>query len=355
MASTLSQVFRDNPLPLNHIIPLDFTSVHSLPESHVWPAFDGFPFGTTYPGEKFSIPIIDLMDPNAAQLVGHACEKWGAFQLTSHGLPSILTDDVESQTRRLFALPAHDKMKALRLPSGGTGYGQARISPFYPKFMWHEGFTIMGSAVDHARKLWPDDYKGFCDVMENYQKKMKELAESLLHIFLESLNISKEEYRSTTIQRGRKACNTALQLNSYPPCPDPNRAMGLAPHTDSLLFTIVHQSHTSGLQILRDGVGWITVFPLEGALVVNVGDLLHILSNGRYPSVLHRAVVNQAEHRISLAYFYGPPADSLISPLCNLVSSGQQVVAPRYRSVSVKEYVDLKEKHKEKALSLLRL
>lgn len=161
MASTLSQVFRDNPLPLNHIIPLDFTSVHSLPESHVWPAFDGFPFGTTYPGEKFSIPIIDLMDPNAAQLVGHACEKWGAFQLTSHGLPSILTDDVESQTRRLFALPAHEKMKALRLPSGGTGYGQARISPFYPKFMWHEGFTIMGSAVDHARKLWPDDYKGF--------------------------------------------------------------------------------------------------------------------------------------------------------------------------------------------------
>ena len=37
------------------------------------------------------------------------------------------------------------------------------------------------------------------------------------------------------------------------------------------------------------------------------------------------------------------------------MSSGQQVVAPRYRSVSVKEYVDLKEKHKEKALSLLRL
>ena len=186
--------------------------------------------------------------------------------------------------------------------------------------------------------------------MEDYQKKMKELAEKLLLIFLESLDISEEDYRMASVKRAPDACSSALQLNSYPPCPDPNRAMGLAPHTDSLLFTIVHQSHTSGLQILREGVGWITAFPLEGALVINVGDLLHVLSNGRYRSVLHRAVVNRAEHRISAAYFYGPPPDSVISPL-----SGQQEVVPCYRSVSVKEYADLKAKHKEKALSLLRL
>ena len=163
MASTLSQVYMDNPLPLNHIIPLDFDSVHSLPESHVWPHFDDLSFGTYSDNQtqNFSIPVINLMDPNAAQLVGHACQQWGAFQLTSHGLPSSLVNHVESQTRRLFALPAHEKMKALRLPGGGAGYGQARISPFYPKFMWHEGFTIMGSAVDHASKLWPDDYNGF--------------------------------------------------------------------------------------------------------------------------------------------------------------------------------------------------
>lgn len=172
MASTLSQVYMENSLPLNHIIPLDFSSVHSLPESHVWLQPDHFdhdsPIGTLYDtdhdnnDQNFSIPVIDLMDPNAAHLVAHACHHWGAFQLTSHGLPSFLVHDLESQSRRLFALPAHQKMKALRLPSGGSGYGQARISPFYPKFMWHEGFTIMGSsAVDHATKLWPDDYKDF--------------------------------------------------------------------------------------------------------------------------------------------------------------------------------------------------
>lgn len=188
--------------------------------------------------------------------------------------------------------------------------------------------------------------------MEDYQRKMKELAERILCVLLESLDISMEEYYWSTLadQRDCSSYRTALQLNSYPPCPEPNRAMGLAAHTDTSLFTIVNQSRTSGLQILRDGVGWITVLPVDGALVVNIGDLLHILSNGRYRSVLHRAVVNRAVHRISVAYFYGPPLDSLISPLC-----GQQLVVPCYRSVSVKEFVSLKAKHSGKALPLLRI
>ncbi|KAL0397076.1 UNVERIFIED_CONTAM: Gibberellin 3-beta-dioxygenase 1 [Sesamum calycinum] len=100
----------------------------------------------------------------------------------------------------------------------------------------------------------------------------------------------------------------ALQLNSYPPCPDPERAMGMAAHTDSTILNILHQSNTNGLQVFRgDGSGWVTLQPHPGALVILIGDLMHILSNGLYLNPLHRAVVNQTRHRLSIVYLHGPP------------------------------------------------
>ncbi|KAG9142030.1 hypothetical protein Leryth_009381 [Lithospermum erythrorhizon] len=214
-------------------------------------------------------------------------ENYGVFQIINHGVSSKLLNEVESiKLQEAFAL-LPPKL-ALRSPGGATGY------------------------VDHARELWPIDYDNFCDVMEEYQKIK------------------------------------SLQLNSYPSCPDPSRAIGLAPHTDSLFLTILNQSDTNGLQIFRDGIGWVPVCPVNDALVVNIGDLLHIFSNGRFPSVYHRAIVNETKHRISMAYFYGPPPESEIAPFAKLPLR-------KYRSLKVKEYIGIKAKHLDKALSLIRL
>lgn len=183
------------------------------------------------------------------------------------------------------------------------------------------------------------------DVIDEYQKQMKELAHQILLLILKSLEISEEDITASTDQE----CNGALQLNSYPCCPNPSRAIGLAPHTDSLLLTILTQTHdSSALQIFRDGVGWIAVAPVPDALVVNVGDLLHILSNGKFPSVYHQVIVSEKKHRISVAYFYGPPTDSLVAPLST-------VEVPIYRSLSVKEFISIKAKHLDKALSFVRI
>ncbi|MFS7949704.1 putative non-hem dioxygenase domain, isopenicillin N synthase [Helianthus anomalus] len=83
------------------------------------------------------------------------------FQVINHGVPSELIKKVESESQRLFALPTHEKCKVLRSADRATGYGSARISPFFDKCMWHEGFTIMGSCVDDAKVLWPQYYQGF--------------------------------------------------------------------------------------------------------------------------------------------------------------------------------------------------
>lgn len=153
-SSTLSEAYRDHPLHLHHIIPIDFNSLRSVPESHLWPNSDDLSLSSS--DNELSVPVIDLEDPKVTQLLGHACEKWGVFQLINHGIPSNLLKEAESQARRLFSLPARQKLKALRAPGGATGYGIARITPFFDKYMWHEGFTIMGSPLEHAKELWPN-------------------------------------------------------------------------------------------------------------------------------------------------------------------------------------------------------
>ena len=121
----------------------------------------------------------------------------------------------------------------------------------------------------------------------------------------------------------------AVQLNFYPSCPEPNRAMGLAPHTDTSLFTILHQSRITGLQIFKEGKEWVPVHPHPNTLVVHTGDLLHIISNARFRSALHRVTVNSTRERYSVAYFYSPPLDYVVSPLVDSVA--------RFRDVTVKE------------------
>nr|ANS71251.1 GA3ox3 [Vitis vinifera subsp. caucasica] len=346
MPSRISDAFKAHPLHLNHR-HLDLNSVQVLPDLYAWAGVDENPSGDSLITEP--VPVIDLTDPNASELVGHACKSWGVFQVTNHGIPGSLLDDIESAGRSLFSLPAQQKLKAARSPDGVAGYGLARISSFFNKLMWYEGFTIFGSPLEHARQLWPQDYTKFCDVTEEFEKEMNQLAERLMWLMLGSLGITKEDLNWAGSKGDFKA---ALQLNSYPACPEPDRAMGLAAHTDSSLFTILYQNTVSGLQVQREGAGWITVPPLPGALVINVGDLLHILSNGVFPSVVHRALVNRTKHRLSVAYLYGPPAGVPISPVPKLVDSTHP---PLYRPVTWSEYLCTKAKHFDKALSLVRL
>lgn len=192
--------------------------------------------------------------------------------------------------------------------------------------------------------------------MDNCQKEMKVLCEKLMRIILlKILKISEQEVKSWLSVNTTETCRTAIQLNSYPPCPDPNKALGLGPHTDTSLVTLLKQTQTSGLQVFKERVGWVPVRPVSGALVVHIGDFLHILSNARFRTVLHRVVVNKSRQRFSFAYFYSPPADFSVSPFLSkdCLDSSPKFV-PLYRSVTVKEYVAIKAKNLEKALSLVK-
>nr|XP_010914990.1 gibberellin 3-beta-dioxygenase 1-like [Elaeis guineensis] len=350
MPSVSDESFRN--LLLRHPRHFEFESVREVPDSHAWPDLHDHP--SVEPSGPDSVPVVDLASPDAVPRVGRACEEWGVFQVTGHGVPSDLLDRLESQTRRLFSLPTHQKLKAARSPGNISGYGLAPISSFFSKLMWSEGFTIAGSPLEHARKLWrPEDSGEFCDVIEEYKEVMKELAGRLLHLMLLSLGLTEEDISWAGPVRETGDLPAVLQLNSYPACPEPDRAIGLAAHTDSSLLTVLYQSSTSGLQVLRpDPARWVTVPPLPGALVVNVGDLSHILSNGQFRSVLHRAVVNRTRHRLSAAYICGPPAHVKVSPVDKLVGPSE---GPAYRAVTWPEYLGLKRKLFNKALASIKI
>ncbi|PPS12318.1 hypothetical protein GOBAR_AA08326 [Gossypium barbadense] len=348
MPSRFSDAFRAHPQQqLKHP---DFTSLHELPDSYAWNQRDD-PSPETFATE--SVPLVDLNDSNALQVIGHACKTWGIFQVTNHGISTSLLDMVEHTCRSLFSLPVHQKLKAARSPDGVSGYGFARISSFFSKLMWSQGFTIVGPPDEHFCQLWPQDFSYHCDVIKEYKEEMKKLAGRLMWLMLGSLGIiAKEDIKWAGPKTDFKEALAALQLNYYPACPDPDRAMGLAPHTDSTLLTILYQNSTSGLQVFKEGAGWVAVPPVPGGLVINVGDLMHILSNGSYQSVLHRAMVNRSHHRLSSAYLFGPPSTVEISPHPKLVGPTHP---PLYRPVTWNEYLHTKAKHFNKALSSVRV
>ncbi|KAG6497942.1 gibberellin 3-beta-dioxygenase 1-like [Zingiber officinale] len=330
--------------------PPELTALAAVPETHAWVALHDRPYADD------RVPVVDLARPDAARLIGRACEEWGAFQLTGHGVPVELLRRVEGQARRLFSLPSAHKLRAARRDGGSTGYGSAAISKFFSKQFWSEGFTVIGSPRDDARKIWPDDHEDFCGAIEEYSRLMNDLARRLMHSMLFSLGLSEEEIGWAAPLKAHHEGMPALQLNYYPRCPEPDRAMGLAEHTDSSLITILHQSSgVAGLQLLRHGGGgprWVAVEPVTEALVVNVGDLFQLMSNGRFRSVMHRAVVDRTRTRISVAYFCGPPPELKISPVEKLMGPDQ---GPVYRGVTWPEYLHLKKKLYNEALTSLRL
>ncbi|MCL7043810.1 hypothetical protein MKW94_022594 [Papaver nudicaule] len=352
---SIREAFAATPLEGNRVFPIDFNSVEGVvPDSHTWRTNPGFYNITDERIISSTVtPIIDLNNPNVVKDLEHACENWYAYQVINHGVPLDMIKNLEQQCDHFFTLGMKHKLRAAKEANGITGYGSAHISSFYKKKFWFESFGMIGSPAEHCKKIWPDQedqcFK-FCDAMEKYQKEMQDLCTKLMKLVINSLGMRSEDLDQFIGNlMMNKNPETLLQLNSYPVCPDPSKAMGLGAHTDSSFFTVLHQTRP-GLQIYKNGLGWVEVPHIENALVIFMGDLTAILSNSRYPSSIHRAVVNQTYHRYSIPFFYGPPRDVQISPI--LMLNGE---SPVFRSVTWDEFLLIKATKFDKALESIRI
>ena len=107
--------------------------------------------------------------------------------------------------------------------------------------------------------------------------------------------------------------DVTLDINHYPPCPNPRTTLGLPPHCDRDLMAILLPGQVPGLEVAYNG-DWIKVQPVPRAFVVNFGQQLEVVTNGTVKSVEHRVMTNSALARTSVAVFVAPTEDCLIGP-----------------------------------------
>jgi isopenicillin N synthase-like dioxygenase len=157
---------------------------------------------------------------------------------------------------------------------------------------------------------WPSKPAGYREACSLYCREIRALSLRLLEAISESLGLEAD-----FLDKALGKHEQHMAVNYYPKCPNPELTFGSPAHSDPNVLTLLLQDEVPGLQVLNNG-HWIAINPIPNSFVINIGDQLQecvqILSNGsngRYRSVLHRAVVSSSKSRI-----YSPSPDAVIAP-----------------------------------------
>ncbi|KAF7816790.1 gibberellin 20 oxidase 2-like [Senna tora] len=257
----------------------------------------------------------------AAALVSQACLSHGFFQVINHGIDSGLMGEALLHSDAFFKLPLHRKLSVGAGTGTGTkggslwGYSGAHTHRFSSRLPWKEtlSFPFPHTYTNYFSSNIGQDFAHAGVVFHKYCEGMKELGLKLMELLGISLGVDRRHYRDF-FEDGK----CIMRCNYYPPCQDPSLVLGTGPHSDPTSLTILHQDQVGGLQVFLHNK-WRFLPPLPNALLINIGDTFTALSNGRYKSCVHRAVVKRYMERRSLAFFVCPKEDKVVRPPQDLV------------------------------------
>lgn len=284
---------------------------------------------------KHRVPVLDLsgLDGDPGPLVeaaGDAYREYGFCGFRNHGIPDEVIRSAYQAFQGFFALPAGHK-RSYHLASGGQrgytpfGIEQARDYPVPDlKEFWHVG-REMGPDNPWPEILmpnvWPDEVPMFRESALALYGALDALGRRILSLIARILELEPGWFEPQ-VRYG----NSILRAIHYPPVPDrPTPAVRAARHEDINLITLLIGSDEAGLEILaRDGT-WVPVTTIEGAIVVNIGDMMQRLSNHVLPSTPHR-VVNPPDaradrSRYSIPFFLHPNPDFPIRTLTGCITA----------------------------------
>ncbi|KAH7541965.1 hypothetical protein FEM48_Zijuj02G0023100 [Ziziphus jujuba var. spinosa] len=311
---------------------------HTLPHQYIQPLEERFHTTTTIKTASHqSVPVIDVSDwddPGVAESICEAAIKWGFFQIVNHGVPSDVLDQVMDSAKRFFELPIEERKMYLRANSPSeTVCFATSFNPLVEKVMeWKDYLTMLFVDDDQASAFWPPVCR---EEAREYMKRVEVVIKRLLQVLLKRINVKEEIGKETEYMlMGAMRIN----FNYYPPCPNPELVAAIGRHSDVSTITVLLQDNTGGLYVCGEGDSWIHVPPIDGALVVNIGDVLQMMSNNLYKSVEHRAVANRNKSRISIPIFVNPGPDALIGPLPQVLENGEK---PVYKPIVYSDYFKL--------------
>jgi len=295
--------------------------------------------------EAPSLPLLDLRDYSQGsaaqrarfiQRLRETAHGPGFFYLRGHGLGEADVARLFKTAREFFNLPREQKL-ALRMAHSPhfRGYTAAGEEITQGERDWREQLDIgaeraplagalLGPPEQAWRRLqgpnqWPAELPQLQSVLLNWQDRLSEVAQQLLQALALALQQRHDRFDAAFAQEPVQH----LKLIRYPGiAADKQSQQGVGAHKDSGCLSLLQQDRQGGLQVLLPSQApgqparWMDVPPLPGTLVVNLGEVLEILSGGFLRATVHRVISPpQGADRLSLAFFLGPRLDAELAAL----------------------------------------
>lgn len=272
-----------------------------------------------------------------------AARSLGFMQLVGHRVPDEATRALVRAIDGFFGLPADVKRRSIAPAGVNRGYtapGSERLSYSIgldsPADLF-EAFNVGACADDfphleldpvvYAANVWPEEPASFAADVTTWFRAAGDLARTMEEVFALALGLPSGWFTTSTDHS-----IDVLRLVNYavpegtPVLPD---QLGMGAHTDYGMVTILWADPVPGLEVLDPAGDWGSVVPLDGALLVNLGDLTARWTNDRWRSTMHRVVPpvddrGRSVRRRSAAFFHDGNADAVVSTLepCRDADSG---------------------------------
>lgn len=273
-----------------------------------------------------TIPVIDisaLRDGSDPQIVADALhdasKSLGFIYIKGHGISDHVIDQARRQAFALFRSPLADKER-VRISAkhrGWLGQGAAKMqddaqADLKESFIWGYQDSAGYTPEDHelrGQNQWPDFLPQLQSAAMDYFHAAHQVAHHMMRGFALGLNLN-ENFFLRTCSKPLSRCSFVY----YPQQPEKmgEDQFGVGPHTDFGVLTVLCQDDVGGLQIEDINGEWIEAPVIDGALIVNVADLLTRWTDGAYKSTPHRVVNSSGRERLSLVLAFDPDPDTPI-------------------------------------------
>ena len=261
------------------------------------------------------ISRLELDQPDTLAKIDLACREWGVFYVKDHGLDS--GDALYEEAARFFEEPLEKKHEVCRTRDNAWGYFDEELTKNTRD--WKELFDFGPRRGDYVPQ-WPAWQPALQEVCERHYADCEQLSFELLAAISSNLGVG----GAFLFHAFEPDHASFVRLNYYPPCPEPAAPtgasvpeaghLGVNHHTDAGALTLLLTDEVPGLEVFLHGA-WHSVPPVEGAIIINIGDVIQVWSNDRYKAPLHRVRSRSNEVRMSIPFFFNPRESFDYAPL----------------------------------------